>query len=91
MNEFAKREHIIQEVLKLNLGIMCIQETKLSNSTIEKRKGHTFVFSSDSNNNREHHGVGVCYNNKTEKYRNNYEQTDSHITAIEINMHGNPW
>ena len=69
---------------------MCIQETKFSNSTSDKRKGHTFVFSSDSNNNREHHGVGICYNNQMEKSRNNYKQIGSHIMTIEINMHGNP-
>ena len=90
MKEFAKREQIIQEMIEGNLDIMCIQETKLSNSTVEERKGHTFVFSSDSNNNREHHGVGTCYNNKAEKYRNNYKLIDSHIMTIETNMHGNP-
>ena len=89
MEEFTKREQITQEMIKGNLDIMCIQETKLSNSTVEK-KGHTFVFSSDSSNNREHRGVGICYNSKMEKYRNNYKQTDSHIMTIEINMHGNP-
>ena len=68
MDEFAKREQIIQEMIKGNLDIMCIQETKLSNSTDEKRKGHTFVFSPGSNNNREHHGVGTCYNNKMGKH-----------------------
>ena len=77
-------------MVKGNLDIMCIQETKVSNSTVEQIKGHTFVCSSDSNNNREHHGVGICYNNKIEKYRNNYKHIDSHIMTIEINMHGNP-
>ena len=72
-----------------NIDIMCIQETKLSNSTVEKRKGHTSVFSSSSNN-REHHGVGICYNNKMSKYINNDKQIDSHITTVEISMHGNP-
>ena len=84
LKEFAKREQITQEIVNINIDIMCIQGTKLSNSTVEERKGHTFVFSSDSNNNREHHGVGVCYNSKMEEYRNNYKQIDSHITIIEI-------
>ena len=66
MKEFAKREQLIQDIITRNIDIMCIQETKLSNSTVEKRKGHTFVFSSNSNNNRGHHGVGICYNNKME-------------------------
>ena len=90
MKEFAKREQITQEMIKGNLDIVCIQETKLSNSAVEKRTGHTFVFSSGSNNNREHHGAGICYNNKIEKYRNNHKQIESHIMTIEINMHGNP-
>ena len=90
MKQFAKREQNIQEMIKGKLDIMCIQETKLSNSTVEKRKGHILVFSSDSNNNREHHGVGICYSNKIEKFRNNYKQIDSHIMTIGTNMHGNP-
>ena len=69
---------------------MCIQETKFSNSTVEQRKGHTFVFSSDSNNKREHHGVGICYNNEIQQFRNNYTQICSHIMTIETNVHGNP-
>ena len=68
MKEFAKRGRIIQEMINRNIDIMCIQETKLSNSTVEKRKGHTCVCSSNSNNNREHHGVGICYNNEMEKH-----------------------
>ena len=90
MKEFAKREQIIQEMIKGSLDIMCIQETKLSNSTIEKRKGHTCAFSSDPTNNRDHNGAGISYNSKIDKYRNNYKQTDSHTTKIEINMHGDP-
>uniref|UniRef100_UPI00404B0406 endonuclease/exonuclease/phosphatase family protein n=1 Tax=Flavobacterium sp. TaxID=239 RepID=UPI00404B0406 len=90
MKEFAKREQIIQEMISRKIDIMCIQETKLPSSTVEKRKGHTFVFSTNSKDNREHHGVGICYNNKMEKYRNNYKQINNHILTIEINMHGNP-
>ena len=90
VKEFTKREQIIQAMIKGKLDIMCTQETKLFNSTVEKRKGHTCVFSSDANNNREHHGVGVCYNNRIEKFRSNYKQIDSHIMTIETNTHGNP-
>ena len=71
-----------------NIDILCIQETKLPNSTVEKRKRHTFAFPTNSKDNREHHGVGICYN-KMEKYRNNYKQIDNHILTLEI-MHGNP-
>ena len=84
------KNQITQEMAKGNLYIMCIQETKSSDSTVETRKGHTCAFSSDSNNSREHHGVGICYNNEMEKFRNDYKQIDSHIMAVEINMHGDP-
>ena len=60
--EFAKRGQIIKEMLTRSIDIMCIQGTKLFNSTVENRKGHTFVFSPNYISNREHHGVGVCYN-----------------------------
>ena len=73
MKEFAKRGQIIQEMVIGGVGIMCIQETKFSNSAVEKRKGHTFVFSFDSNNNREHHGVGICYNNKVKKIQKQFQ------------------
>ena len=91
MKEFAKREQIIQEIISRNIDTMCIQEIKLPNSTVEKRKGHTFVFSTNSKDNREHHGAAIYNNNnKMDKYINSYKQIDNHILTIEINMHGNP-
>ena len=43
MEEFAKRGQIIQEVVTRSIVIMCIQETKLSNSTIETKWTHICV------------------------------------------------
>ena len=90
MKEFAKREQIIQDMKTRKIYIMFIQGTKLSDSIVEERKGHTFVSSSNSKSNREHHGVGIWYSNKIHKYRNNYKHIDSHIMTIAINMHGDP-
>ena len=44
MNEGIREEGASHTGNKnMNIDTMCIQETKLSDSTIEKRKGHTFV------------------------------------------------
>lgn len=75
MKEFAKRKQIIQEIETNKKYSMCIQEAKLSDSIVGQSKCHTFVFSSNSNNNKEHHAGGICYSSKMEKYRNSYKQT----------------
>ena len=74
---------------KNGVYIMCLQETKIPDSCYEVRKGYTFVFSSTSTD-REHWGVGLCYKNYIEKYRNYYRQVSSNMIAMELNMHGNP-
>ena len=71
------------------VDIMCLRETKIPDSCYEVRKGYTFVFSSTSTD-REHWGVGLCYNKYIEKYRNYYRQVSSNMIAMELNMHGNP-
>ena len=43
MKEFAKREQIIQEMINRNIDILCIQETKLPNSTVAKKKKRTHI------------------------------------------------
>ena len=68
---------------------MCPQETTIPDSCYEVRKGYTFVFSSTSTD-REHWGVGICYKNYIEKYRNYYRQVSSNMIAMELNMHGDP-
>ena len=89
MMDITKREEIILQMEKHSIDIMCLQETKIPHSCYEVRKGYTFVFSSTSTV-REHWGVGICYRNYIEKYRNNYKQMTSNLMSMEINMHGNP-
>ena len=85
----VKREEIITQMETNGIDIMCLQETKIPDSCYEVRKGYTFVFSSTSTD-REHWGVGLCYKNYIEQYRNYYRQVSSNMIAMELNMHGNP-
>ena len=74
---------------KNGIDIMCLQETKIPDPCYEIRKGYTFAFSSTSTD-REHWGVGFCYKNYMEKYRDYYRQISSSLIAMELNTHGNP-
>ena len=56
---------------------------------LRSKEGIYLVFSSTSTD-REHWGVGICYNNYMEKYRNYHRQVPSNLIAMELNMHGNP-
>eukprot|EP00972_Heterocapsa_arctica_P003952 588015-Heterocapsa_arctica.AAC.1 len=61
-----------------------------THSCVDNEQEYTFVFSSSCKANDEHHGVGICYNKTMERYSNYYQQVDSNVMGIEINMHGNP-
>jgi exonuclease III len=74
---------------KHDISILCVQETRIPHSCVEDKQEYTFVFSSSSTNNDEYHGVGFCYKKLLERYRNHYQQIDSNMMNIEINMHGN--
>ena len=63
---------------------------KTPSSSIEQGDKCRFVFSTPETGGTDHHGVGFCYNRRIEKYRNHYIQHSSHLTEMEINMHGNP-
>ena len=90
MKDMVKREEIILQMERHNIDIMCLRtRNKIPDSCCEVRKGFTFVFSSVSTI-REHWGVGICYRNYLEIYRNYYKQISSNIMSMEINMHGNP-
>ena len=61
MNESAKREQIIQQMIRHNIDVACIQETNIPDSCSETRDSHTFVFSSNTPTKKEDWGVGFCY------------------------------
>ena len=90
MKESAKREQIIQQMVRHNIDIACIQETNIPNSCSEARDSHTFIFSSDAPHDKEDWGVGFCYKRTFEKYRTNYLQISGNIATMELSMHGNP-
>ena len=89
MRDPVKREDIITQMETNGVDIMCLQETKIPDPCYEVRKGYTFASSSTSTD-REHWGVGLCYKNDIETYRNYYRQVSSNMVAMELNMHGNP-
>ena len=89
MEDPVNREEIITQMEANGIHIMCLQGTKIRDSCYKVRKGYTFVFPSTSTD-REHWGVGLCYKNYIEKYRNYYRQVSSNMIAMELNMHGNP-
>ena len=60
MKESAKREQIIQQMVRHNIDVACIQETNIPDSCSEARDSHTFVFSSNTPTNKEDWGVGFC-------------------------------
>ena len=90
LKEITKREQVITYMKINSLDLLCLQETKIPISSIEQKGNYVFVFSSSAEGGVEHHGVGFCYSRKIEKYRNHYIQHSSHLSEIEINMHGNP-
>eukprot|EP00972_Heterocapsa_arctica_P018041 2666912-Heterocapsa_arctica.AAC.1 len=77
----------MQHMEKHDISILCLQETSIPHSCVEDKQGYTFLFSSSSTPNEEYHGVGFCYKKSMEKYRNYYQQIDSNMMEIEINMH----
>ena len=89
MRDPVKREEIITQIETNGVDIMRLQETKIPGSCYEVMKGYIFVFSSTSTD-REYWGVGICYKNYIEKYRNYYRQVPSNMIAMELNTHGNP-
>ena len=90
MKESATREQIIQQMVRHNIDIACIQETSIPNSCSETRDSHTFIFSSDAPHDKEDWGVGFCYKRSCEKYRTNYLQISGNVATMELSMHGNP-
>ena len=90
MKEISKREQVVTYMKNNSIDLLCIQETKVPSSSIEQRGNYVFVFSSSVEGGSDHHGVGFCYSRKLEKYRNHYTQHSSHLSEMEINMHGNP-
>ena len=66
MRDPAKREETIVQMERHNIDIMCLQETKITDSCCEVRKGFAFVFSPVSTI-RGHWGVGICYRSLMEK------------------------
>lgn len=79
MRESAKREQIIQQMVRHNFDIACIT-----------RDSHTFIFSSVAPHDKEDRGVGFCYKRTFEKYRANYLQISGNVATMELRMHGNP-
>ena len=90
MREITKREQVATYIKKNSIDLLCLQETKTPSSSIEHRDKYIFVFSTSETGGTDHHGVGFCYNRRSEKYRNHYIQHSSHLAEMEINMHGNP-
>ena len=90
MKESAKREQIIQQMIGHNIDIACIQETNIPDSCSETRDSHTFVFSSNTPNDKGDWGAGLCYKRTYEKYRANYLKISSNVATMELCMHGNP-
>ena len=66
MKEITKREQIITQMIEHKIGILCLQETKMPGSNVERKGTHPFISSSDIQGNEEHHGVGFCLNHKME-------------------------
>ena len=81
---------MIQQMIKQNIDVACIQEANIPYSCLETRDSHTFVFSSNAPDKKEDWGVGLCYKINFEKYRTNYLQVSSNVAAMELSMHGNP-
>ena len=90
LKESAKREQIIQHMIRHRIDIACLQETHIHGSRIETRDKHSFVFSSSALNKKEDSGEGFCFRNGFETYRTNYTQISSNVATLELSMHGNP-
>ena len=90
MKESAKREQIIQQMIRHRIDIACLQETHIHDSSVEIREKHLFVFSSSVLNKKEDWEVGFCFRNGFEKYRTSYIQINSNVTTLELSMHGSP-
>eukprot|EP00972_Heterocapsa_arctica_P052492 7721657-Heterocapsa_arctica.AAC.1 len=73
-----------------DISILCLQETRIPHSCVYYRKDYTLLFSSSSTSNDEDHGVGICYKRSMDIFCNYYQQVDSNMMEIDINMHGNP-
>ena len=90
MQESAKREQIIQHMIRHRIDIACLQETHIHDSSIETKDKHSCVFSSNALHKKEDWGVGFCPRNCFDKYRTNYIQISSNVAALELSMHGSP-
>ena len=89
MRETTKREQLITHMMEHKIDILCLRETKMPGSNVERQDTHSFIFQSDIQANEEHHGAGFCFNRKMGKYRNHYIQHSSHLIDMEIINHGN--
>ena len=89
MREITTTEQVITYMKKNSIDLLCLQETKIPSSSIERRDKYIFVLSTSETGGTDHHGVGFCYN-RIGKYRNHYLQHSSHLAEMEINLHGNP-
>ena len=90
LKESAKREQIIQQMIRHRIDVACLQEAHIHDFSIETRDKHSSVLSSNALNKKEDWGVGFCFRNGFEKYRTNYIQINSNVATLELSMHGNP-
>ena len=61
MKEITKREQIILHMTEHRIYILCLQETNIPESNMERKDTHAFIFSSGIQGSGEHHGVRILF------------------------------